>query len=340
MRILLASSEVPPYSKSGGLADMVGALGKWLGRAGHEVGVVTPLYRGLLKRFPTMKRLDWALDLPLGASRVKGEIWTLEPSDGLTIYFIDQPKFYDRAALYHENGVDYPDNAQRYIFLSKCVVHLARYLPWKPEVVHVHDWQTSLVPVLMRHQKKVDGWQNVPGTCLTIHNLAYQGQFSRADYGFTNLPLEYFNSDGVEFYRQMNCLKAGITYADTITAVSPRYAREITTTEFGCGLDGILRKRADSLTGILNGVDYEEWNTKQNPSLKHPYSIDHLEGKTANKLALQSELGLPGDERIPLFANVSRLVEQKGIDIQLGALEEMLAGDIQFVLLGSGNSQY
>jgi len=340
MKILLASSEVHPYSKSGGLADMVGALGKWLGRAGHQVGVVTPLYQGVLKRFPAIKRLDWALDLPLGASRVKGEVWTLEPSDGLTIYFIDQPKFYDRAALYHENGVDYSDNAQRYIFLSKCVVHLARYLPWKPEVVHVHDWQTGLVPVLMRHQKKVDGWQNVPGTCLTVHNLAYQGRFSRADYGFTNLPPEYFSADGVEFYRQMNCLKAGIAYADTITAVSPRYAREITTTEFGCGLDGILRKRADSLTGILNGVDYDEWNTTQNPNLKHPYSVDDLKGKTANKLDLQSELGLPRAEEIPLFANITRLVDQKGVDIQLGALEEMLAADIQFVLLGSGNPQY
>jgi len=340
MKILLASSEVHPYSKSGGLADMVGALGKWLGRAGHEVGVVTPLYRGLLARFPNLKKLDWKIDLPLGPHRTQAEIWTLEPSDGLTIYFIHQPLLYDRAGLYHENGVDYPDNAQRFIFLSKCVAHLARYLPWKPEVVHLHDWQVGLVPLLTRHQHLTEGWTNLPGTCLTIHNLAYQGIFSRGAYDFTNLPQDYFNPNAVEFYGRMNCLKAGIAYADILTAVSPRYAREITTPAFGCSLDGVLRKRADALVGILNGVDYEEWNTSNNSYLPHPYSLDHLEGKVENKLALQTELGLPQDPHVPLFANITRLVEQKGVDIQLGALEEMLAGDLYFILLGSGEPKY
>src|SRR5438105_7601152 len=172
MRILLASSEVHPYSKSGGLADMVGALAKWLGRAGHQVGVVTPLYRGIFERFPEIKKLDWWLDLPLGPYRTTAEVWTLEPSPGVTIYFINQPIFYDRANLYQENGIDYTDNAQRFIFLSKCVAHLARFLPWQPEVVHVHDWQVALVPLLMQHQRLTEGWANLPGTCLTIHNLA------------------------------------------------------------------------------------------------------------------------------------------------------------------------
>src|SRR5438034_3337149 len=167
MKILLASSEVHPYSKTGGLADMVGALGKWLGRAGQQVGVVTPLHRGIIERFPGIKTLDWKLDLPLGPHRAQAEVRTLQPSEGVTIYFIHQPLFYDRAALYHENGWDYPDNAQRFIFLSKCVVHLARYLPWKCEIVHVHDWQVALAPLLMRHQKKAEGWADAPGTCLT-----------------------------------------------------------------------------------------------------------------------------------------------------------------------------
>ena len=340
MRILLASSEVHPYSKSGGLADMVGALAKWLGRAGHQVGVVTPLYRGIFERFPEIKKLDWWLDLPLGPYRTTAEVWTLEPSPGVTIYFINQPIFYDRPNLYQENGIDYTDNAQRFIFLSKCVAHLARFLPWQPEVVHVHDWQVALVPLLMQHQRLTEGWANLPGTCLTIHNLAFQGNFPRSTYSFTNLPLDYFSLNGVEFFGYMNCLKAGIAYADIITAVSPRYAREITTPAFGCSLDGMLRKRADALVGILNGVDYEEWNTLHNAYLKHPYSIDHLEGKAANKLDLQAELGLPQDPHVPLFANITRLADQKGVDIQLGALTEMLAANLQFVLLGSGEAYY
>ncbi len=340
MKILLASSEVHPYSKSGGLADMVGALAKWLGRAGHQVGVVTPLYRGILERFPEAKRFDWWLDLPLGTYRTQAEVWTLEPAENLTVYFINQPLFYDRPWLYQDNGIDYPDNAQRFIFFSKCVAHLARYLAWKPEVVHVHDWQAALTPILMQHERLTEGWADVPRTCLTIHNLAYQGNFPRPTYNFTNLPLDYLNPNGLEFYGYMSCMKAGITYADLITTVSPRYAREITTPAFGCGLDGVLRRRADSLAGILNGVDYEEWNTAQNPYLSHPYAIERLDGKVANKLALQAEMGLPQDSHIPLFANISRLTEQKGVDIQLGALEEMLAADLQFVLLGSGSAQY
>src|SRR5205823_6525295 len=165
--------------------------------AGHQVGVITPLYRGIRERFPQLKKFDWRLDLPLGPYRTQAEIWTLEPSEGLTLYFIHQPLFYDRASLYHENGWDYPDNPQRFIFLSKCAAHLARYLPWKPEVVHAHDWQASLIPILILHQKLTEGWANVPGTCLTIHNLAYQGIFPKGSYDFTNLPVDYFNPNGV-----------------------------------------------------------------------------------------------------------------------------------------------
>src|ERR1051326_9057610 len=275
MRILLASSEVHPYSKTGGLADMVGALAKWLGRAGHQVGVVTPLYRGISQRFPGLKKLDWLLDLPLGYYRTRGDVWTLEPSEGGTIYFIDQPSFFDRAELYQEGGFDYPDNAQRFIFLSKSVVHLARYLPWKPEIVHVHDWETALVPLIIRHEKLTDGWA-APASCLTVHNLAYQGNFPQPVFNLTNLPVEYFNPEGVEFYGQMICLKTGLFFADMLTTVSPRYAREITTSAFGSGLDGVLRKRADALVGILNGVDYDEWNTTANPFLRHAYSTENL----------------------------------------------------------------
>ena len=340
MKILHASSELHPYSKSGGLADMVGALTKSLAGAGHQVAVVTPLYRDIRERFPELRRADLEISVPLGTRTVSAEVWLIEPTANQTIYFIEQPGFYDRAGLYQENGVDYPDNAERFIFFAKCVVSLARSLPLGPEIVHVHDWQVGLAPLFIRQEKLQAGWGTAPATCLTVHNLAFQGIFPRAKYPLTNLPWDYFNPEGVEFYGSLSCLKAGILYADMITTVSPRYAREITTEALGCGLDGVLRGRQDSLVGILNGIDCDEWNTTRNPHLPFPYSPDHLEGKTQCKLALQRELGLPETSAIPLFGSISRLADQKGVDIQFGALEEMLATDMQFVLLGSGSTPY
>jgi starch synthase len=339
MRLLLASSEVHPFSKSGGLADMVGALGKALARAGHEVVVVTPLYRGILEKCPGLERFDYQIDVPLGIERGQAGVWRLL-QNGVTTYFIDQPLFYDRANLYNEGGRDYPDNAHRFIFFSKCVAHLARYLTWRPDLVHVHDWQTALVPLMILHQRWHEGWFDAPRTCLTIHNLAYQGAFSRREYDLCNLPADYFNPNGVEFWGGLNCLKAGLIYADVLTTVSPRYAREITTPMFGCGLDPVLRARQQSLIGILNGVDYDEWNTTANPHLKMPFSAADLAGKAVDKAALQAELGLPVAPDVPLFANITRLADQKGVDIQLGALEEMLSARMQFCLLGSGANQF
>ena len=336
MRVLLASSEVHPFSKTGGLGDMTGALGKALARAGLRVGLVTPLYRGVRERFPEIQPFDWQMDLPLGPRRVQARVWKLDWVPELTVYFIDQTGFFDRRGLYNEHQFDYADNAERFIFFSKSVVHLARYLPWQPQVIHVHDWQTGLVPVLVLHQKQAEGWGGAPPTCLTIHNLAYQGVFAPDAFHLTNLPGPYFRPEGTEFHGALNCLKAGVAYADAITTVSPRYAREIMTEAFGCGLDGMLRLRQGALTGILNGADYSEWNTTHNPFLRHPYSSTNLIGKQREKAELQREMGLGVAERIPLFANVSRLVDQKGSDLLLGALAEMLAADMQFILLGSG----
>ena len=341
MRILLASSEIHPYSKTGGLGDAVGALGRALARAGHQVGIVTPLYRGVREKFPALRRVDWVFDIALGAKRVGAELWALEAARGLTVYFVHQPEYFDRAGIYGE-GADYWDNGERFIFFSKCVVHLVRYLPWQPEVVNVHDWQTGLVPALVLHQTRTEGWGSAPKICLTIHNLAYQGVFPASAYAFSNLPPDYFHPEGAEFYGQLNCLKAGIAFADVITTVSPRYAREITTEEFGEGLDGLLRSRQGQgrLVGILNGVDYDEWNTEKNPCIKFPYSSDDLSGKAKCKAALQREFGLGLNPRTPLFGTVTRLVAQKGMDIQLGALEEMLNAHQHFVLLGSGSAEY
>lgn len=339
MNILLASSEVYPYSKTGGLADMVGALAKTLARTGHQARIVTPLYRGIAEQYPQIRREDWWFDLPLGSRHVQAELFSLEPEPNLTVYFIHQPQFYDRDGYYLENNVSYTDNDERFIFFSKCVAHLARYLPWRPDVIHVHDWQAALVPALVLDQKAREAWGNPPPTCLTIHNLAYQGVFPAKSFALTNLPPEFFTMETSEYFGRMNCLKAGIALADLITTVSPRYAREILTEEFGCGLDGFLRKRQNRLAGILNGMDYEEWNPQKDPLLKAPYSAANLSGKKINKAELQKELGLAATEA-PLFGTISRLAEQKGIDIQLAALEEMLSAEMQFVLLGSGSPAY
>ncbi len=340
MNVILASSEVHPFSKTGGLADMVAALGKALARAGHEACIVSPLYRGVRERFPHLRRVDWHFDLPMGTRRVRAALWSLEIEKNLTAYFVEQREFFDRFGLYHENNVSYADNADRFIFFSKCVVHLARYLPCRPDIVHVHDWQTSLVPALMLHQQRTEGWGNPPPTCLTIHNLAYQGVFPPAAFGLTNLSPDFFTMDGLEFYGHLNCLKAGIVFANVITTVSPRYARETMTEEFGYGLDGLLRRRQKQFLGILNGVDYDEWNPAHDAFLPKTYSMDRISGKAACKLALQKEVGLPPRRDVPLFGTISRLAEQKGVDIQLGALEEMLNADMQFVLLGSGSLAY
>ena len=339
MRILLASSELYPYSKTGGLADMVGSLSKRMARSGHRVGVVTPLYLGIREQFPELQRLNIPLELPLGNKIVRGEIWSLEPLPGLTVYFVDQPAYYQRESLYAKYGVDYPDNAERFVFFAKAVAQLAGHVDWKPEILHAHDWQAGCAVLLVHHQKRA-GWQDAPRTCMTLHNLAYQGVFPAGAYALTNLPWDYFNASGVEFYNQFSSLKAGIAYADVITTVSPRYAREITTEEFGCGLAGLLRQRQSVLHGILNGVDYDEWDPVHDPHIPQTYSKDTFDLKSVNKTQLQKEFGLPVDPAVPLFGGITRLVKQKGVDILLGALDEMLGSNMQFVMLGTGAPEF
>ena len=337
MKVLLASSEVHPFSKTGGLADMVGALGKALAAAGHDVTIVTPLYRGIRERFTDLHPTDLPIDVPLGDTRVQADVAELRLGARLKVWFVDQRDYFHRLALYGENNTDYPDNAQRFIFFSKAVVQLAHLQPGGPfDIVHIHDWQAGLVPALLRHESHRTGWR-APKSVLTIHNLAYQGRFLGANFALTNLPLDYFTPAGLEFYGDVNCLKAAIIYSDLLTTVSPRYAREICTEAYGCGLDDRLRARHDRLVGILNGVDYDEWSTHRNIHLRHPYSFRKMAGKAANKHDLQRELGLPTRADVPLFATVTRLADQKGVDILLAALEEMLATEMQFVLLGSGD---
>lgn len=343
MRILLASSELHPYSKTGGLADMVAALGKYLAKAGHEVSVFTPLHRCVREsgEAEEMSGVEASVEVPLGGRLVTGQVRALRPQRRLTVYFLEQDEFYDREGLYDQRlphgRVGYADNFLRFAFFSRAVVQLMRNMDLRPHTVHGHDWQAGLMPLLIRHRGWSEAWESVPKTVFTIHNLAFSGRAAGRDYPLTGLPTYYFHPDACEYYGDVNPLKSGILFADSVTTVSPRYAQEITTPLFGAGLDGVLRSRQSALTGILNGVDYEVWNTTKNPHLAHPYSADAMDGKRLNKLALQRELGLPEREDAPLFGTVSRLEDQKGIDLILAALEDVFGDDMQYVLLGSGD---
>lgn len=340
MTIMQVSGECFPYSKTGGLADMVGALSKALAAKGVEVQVVTPLYRGITDKFEGIQQLDWALDLQMGDKIVSGKVYTLNPQPNLTIYFIDQPNYFDRSGIYGEKSEDYDDNAERFLFFSKAASNLARYLSNPPDIVHAHDWQAGMVPVMIQHQHMRGGWHPAPKSCFTIHNLAYQGNFPSSSFWFSNLPADYFGPHGVEFYDQVSFLKSGLVFADQLTTVSPKYAEEILTEEFACGLGGVLNARSKSLCGILNGVDYEDWNTTNNSNLDASYSVGKMTGKARQKKKLQAEMGLPNEPKVPLLGLVGRLVDQKGMDLLLPALHATLDRGYQFVLLGSGMPFY
>ena len=340
MKILLATSELYPYSKTGGLADMVAALGKTRAKQGHQVGIVTPLYAGIQEKWPDLEKMDWKLQVSLDWKSVEGAVYQRKTEDGCTLYFIAQGLYFDRDGIYQHKGVDFADNAERYTFFSKAVVNLAEYLPWQPELVHVHDWQTSLVPLLLKHLRSSGALQRKIASCLTIHNLAYQGLFAKEVFAMANVPWGYFDPAGAEYYGNFNFLKTGIVFADTLTTVSPHYAEEIQGAEYGVGLNGILNQRKNDLTGILNGADYDVWNTETNPSIPFHYSVKSMAGKTKCKTALQRRMGLPEDPKIPLFANIGRMAEQKGVDIMIPAVEDILTGDVQFVCLGGGAAHY
>lgn len=347
MRIVQVASELLPFSKTGGLADMVGALGKYLARGGHEVSVFTPLYRGI-RELPAAAGLEPAgqpVTITLGTRPVRGALLKLNPRPRLTVYFVDQPEFFDRAGLYDEHGpagrAAYPDNFARFVGFSRLVVEFWRQLDLRPQVVHAHDWQTGLLPLMTRHRGWYEAWESVPKSVFTIHNLAFPGRAASWEYPFVGLPWYYFCLDGCEYYGDVHSLKAGIVFADAVTTVSPRYAEEIMTPEFGEGLDGVLRSRRAAVSGILNGVDYDVWRTNQNPHLPHGYTVKNLAGKAANKAALQREVGLPERPDTPLFGTVGRLELQKGVDLILDALPGLLAeGDFQYLLLGSGNDRF
>ncbi len=343
MKILLATSELFPFSKSGGLADMVSSLALSLGELGHEVQVITPFYQCVRDKFPDIPEGSWMTHVTMGGGEVFGALRRHVWAPGVEVLFLEHGGFYDRPGLYGEGGQDYSDNAARFVFLNKAIWHWVRYGSWQPDIVHVHDWQTALFPLLWKHlEKGSSGEGHSPSTVLTIHNLAYQGIFPSHQYPLLDLPWDYFNEDNLEYYGQWNCLKAGILYADYLTTVSPQYAREIRTAEFGCNLEGVLDKRRNHLRGILNGVDYGEWRTTKNPWLPVSFQLKSIGFKGKMKHRLQEECGLEPTSDVPLFANIGRVVEQKGMDILLPTLRHLLENGtpMQFIQLGTGDPYY
>jgi starch synthase len=333
MRIAHLASEVMPFSKTGGLADVAGALPPALAALGHEVTVVAPGHR------PTLK--DTLPGEPRGEVSALGLSARLNVlmHRGVRVVLLDCPTLYVRPALYSLPDGDFPDNSVRFAFFARAALAALAKLGGV-EVIHAHDWQAALAPLLLRHDGQVRFGLQGAKSVLTIHNLAYQGVFPPWVLEACGLPRELFTMDLLEFYGQVSFLKGGLVSADALTTVSPTYAKEILTPAFGCRLEGILDGRRDRLFGILNGLDLEEWDPGRDPYLELPYGADDVdEGKRAARELLAAETGVGGGRR-PLLGMVSRLAEQKGADLLAAVLDDIVAMGFDLVVLGTGERRY
>ncbi len=332
MRIVFAASEMSPLAHTGGLGDALEGLPATLAARGHDVSVFLPCYRGLREDPQLAVRSTGAeISVPIGDRRLSAEILECTGPNGVQVFLIRRDEYFDRAALYGNEGRAYDDNAERFIFFSKIVVELARRISPPPEIVHVHDWQTALVPVLIKERR-------LPfRSVLTIHNLAYQGNFWAPDFGLLNLPGDYFTAKGVEFFGQVNLLKGGMLYADRVTTVSERYAREIQTPDFGAGLDAVVREHAHKLHGILSGIDERVWNPATDSLLPENFSASEPKGKVVCREALLTKLELAPAPAGPVVAMVTRLTQQKGIDLLLPLIDRLLSHDVRLIVLGEGD---
>jgi len=331
----MISSEGWPLARSGALADVLAALPRELKARGHEVAQVMPYYREIRqnKKIKT-KPLRVRLEIPLGETRVGADVLEARTAEGLQIFFVRCDELYDRPGVYVENGEPYPDNAARFIFLSKAAVEIARRMSPTPDILHCHDWPAALVPVLVRDR-------GLPfATVLSIHHLADQGSFDSWDFSLTNLPSRYFEPIGVEFFGRLNLLKAGILFADRVVVSSEPYAHEIQTQSLGEGLDGVLREHAHRLAGIVGGADYRRWNPSTDPLLPARYEPNRPELKAASRNALLDQLKLAPAPRGPVFGMVTRLIGAKGFDILLPVLDRLLADDVRLIILGRGDPSY
>jgi starch synthase len=343
VQIVLATSEAVPFAKTGGLADVCGALPLELARLGHQVAVIMPAYRCVFQSGLPIEPTGITLSIPIGRKTVAGRLLQGSfPNSDVPVYFVEQASYYDRDNLYQTSGKDYPDNCERFVYFSRSVLEAVRLLELDVDILHCNDWQTSLVPAYHKIEYRSVPRLDRAATLLTVHNLAFQGLFWHWDMLLTGLDWKYFNWHQMEFFGQLNLLKTGLVFADAINTVSPRYAEEIQNPPLGCGLEGVLQQRRGALSGIMNGVDYLQWNPLSDANLPFQYSPANVrEGKAKCKAALQQEFNLPRDNGAPLLAFVGRLTEQKGIDLIVPTIAEWVqSSNVQWVILGTGEPKF
>jgi starch synthase len=340
VKLLFAASEMTPFAKTGGLGDVVGALPIELAELGHEVSCCLPFYRCAKEVAREAKPAGLTFKIPLGSQTVTGELMELRVREGVQVLFVRRDEFFDRSELYHTGVRDFEDNAERFLFFSKAVIELIGLPQFRQDVVHCHEWQTAFIPVGATYQRQTLGPTYGAKTVFTIHNLAYQGMFPGGTFPLTNLPAVFFTPAGLEFYGQMNLMKSGIVFADAVTTVSPTYAREIQTPLLGFGLDPVLHNRKGEVVGILNGVDYRQWDPATDRLLKQRYSAERLDGKRVCKMDLLRRMNLDIDDTTPVAAFISRLTDQKGVDVLAGAVSELLRLGVALVVLGKGERRY
>ncbi len=353
LRILMVASEVVGFAKTGGLADVAGSLPRALAQRGHEVAVAMPYYRAVRFGKIQPKPTSHVLNVPIGSRTLACRVFESKlPNSEVPIYFIDAPEYFDRDDGYQGRGLyqatmpggykaDYPDNAERFAFFSRAALELIPTIRFQPDIVHANDWQTGLVPVYLSEVFRTNPKYANIRSVFTIHNIAYQGMFGADVMRMTGLPGWMFNAKQLEYHGHLNYLKSGVVFADAVNTVSPTYAREIQTAEYGCGLEGLLIEYKDKLSGIVNGVDYDVWNPALDPLLPERYDATNVfERKPASKAELQKRFGLPVDASKPVLGLVARLVTQKGIDLILSSAPGFLDLGCQLIFLGDGDREY
>ena len=336
--VLIIGSEAVPFAKTGGLADVLGALPPALARLGWRVTLVLPRYRAV----DDGTMVEQAT-IPVGGSILDVRFYEASIASGARAVLVDCPELYDREALYGVANVDYPDNARRFALLVRAALEFAAQSDAAPTVIHAHDWQAGLTPVYLKTLYATHPVLAGAPSVFTIHNLAYQGLFEPDWLPRLDLPWNLFSTEELEFWGRISFMKGGINHAEVITTVSPRYAREIQTPEFGFGFDGILRRRSADLVGILNGIDVGEWDPASDRVLPQPFSVDDLSGKTASKRELLARYQLPVDDATlarPLVGMISRMVDQKGFDLIAAATRDLIALDASYIVLGTGEARY
>ena len=333
-KILFASSEVHPLIKTGGLADVAGSLPIALAELGQDIRIIMPRYDAIKLTEPVIEVSRLRVN---NCDVVIQE--TQLPDSSVKVWLVDYPEYFGKPGnpYVDQNGEAWPDSAEKFALFCRISTEVATNragLDWKADLVHCNDWQTGLIPALLSLES------NPPASIFTIHNMAYQGLFDSSTFSDLNLPGKLWKPSALEYFGQLSFIKGGLAFANRITTVSPTYAEEIQTAEFGYGLEGLLQYRQDSLSGIINGIDTEIWNPSHDSALAKSYSIKTLADKQLNKTALQQSMGLPVDSQIPVFGLIGRLVEQKGIDLVIACLESMCEHPLQFVLLGSGEKHF